>query len=104
MNFLTFLVLVLSTWRITHLVVEDQIPLVKKPREWITNRNPEGNLAYLVDCIWCSSVWVAAAHIGALYIWQDSVPQPFALAAALSAGAALFETLTQYLDDRMSRA
>jgi hypothetical protein len=93
-----FVVLSLSVWRWTHLIVEDTIPIVAKPREWIVRRKPMGNLAYLVGCTWCSSVWVAAAHVGVLYAYQDEVVAPVALGAAFSLIAGVGETFVGWLD------
>lgn len=99
MQLYLFVVLVLSTWRWTHFVVEDTFPLVAKPREWITRRKPMGMLAYLVGCTFCSSVWIAAAHVGALYLFMDiSVEAPVALGAALSVLAAFGEAVLARID------
>lgn len=99
MTVFTFVLLALSTWRWTHLIVEDTLPLVKRPRDWLIAKNPDGNLAYLLGCTYCSSVWVAAAHVLAadlLVGW--SVPAPVVTAAALSILAALGETVVDFLD------
>lgn len=95
----TFLLLALSTWRFTHLVVEDHIPIVEKPREWIINRKPEGNLAYLLGCTYCSSVWVAMVHVAVVDIFLEwSVPLYVAVAAGLSILTAFAETVVDWLD------
>lgn len=98
MSVLEFFILSLSVWRFTHLIVDDHIPVVRKPREWIVARNPDGNVAYLVGCTWCSGVWVAAVHVIVLYLWHGHVAEPVALGAAWAALAALYETVTQALD------
>ncbi len=82
---LVFALMALSAWRVTHLVVEDTLPLVARPRAWVVGRKPAGNLAYLLGCTYCSSVWVAA-------------PLPPAYAAALSILAAFGETVVDWLD------
>lgn len=95
-----FLLLTLSVWRFTHLVVEDTFPLVAKPRQQIIDRKPEGNLAYLLGCTYCSSVWVAVAHVAAydFLLGGTSVSVPFATAAAMSILAAFAETVVDWLD------
>jgi hypothetical protein len=94
-----FLLLALSTWRITHLVVEDTIPLVAKPREAIIARNEDGNLAYLLGCTYCSSVWVATLTVLIVDLWMDmSVPVPVAVVGALSIFTAFAETIVDWLD------
>jgi hypothetical protein len=95
-------VLTMAVHRFTHLVVEDQLPVVRRPREWLVARKPDGPLAYLVNCFWCSSVWVAAAAVGLLYVWTpaswDGVAEPVALGAALSTGACVIETILEWFD------
>lgn len=99
MTVLIFVLLALSTWRWTHLIVEDTIPFVAKPREWIIARKPMGNLSYLLGCTYCSSVWVAAAHVVALDLLTDyPAPAPVLLVASLSILAALGETVVDWLD------
>lgn len=48
----------LSTWRLAHILVIDDFP----PTEWLRERalanKPEGWLASIFNCIWCSSVWI----------------------------------------------
>lgn len=99
MTVFVFVLACLATWRLTHLVVEDQLPLVKKPREWIIARKPHGNLAYLLGCTYCSSVWVAAGVTGGVDLWAHvPVPAPFLYAAGLSIVTAFFETIVDWLD------
>lgn len=99
MTVFVFLLAALSTWRFTHLVVEDTIPIIAKPREWIVARKEHGNLAYLLGCTYCSSVWVAGAHVAALDLLTDiTVPLPVFMIASLSILAAFGETVTDWLD------
>ena len=94
-----FILLALSVWRVTHLVVEDTIPVVAKPREWLINRNPDSSFSYLLGCTYCSSVWVAAAHVAVVDLalgW--SVPLYVAVAAGLSILTAFAETVVDWLD------
>jgi hypothetical protein len=97
-----YVILTLSVWRLTHLVVEDQIPIVKSPRDWIIARKPHGNVAYLLGCTYCSSVWVAAAHAVAWDLWVDDTSMPVLMLCACAAGwsilTALGETIIDWLD------
>lgn len=53
------LVRCLATWRVTSLVVDDE---VSRPlRELVARRWPGSKAAYLVTCPRCVSVWAAAA-------------------------------------------
>lgn len=49
----------LATWRLTELVVEDEV--TRPFREAVTKRWPDSRAAYLVQCPRCVSVWAAAA-------------------------------------------
>lgn len=88
---LTVILVVLATHRVTRLVTRDQIPLVKAPRDafverWgAPNEGPGGekipperrnvsyggkrtnalmrSLAYLWECDWCASVWVGTGIV-----------------------------------------
>ena len=94
-----FALLALSTWRITHLVVEDTIPAVAKPREWLIARNPDSSFSYLLGCTYCSSVWVAAAHVVVVdWALNYSVPLPLVVVGALSITTAFAETVVDWLD------
>lgn len=68
MTWLLFFILTLFTARITWLITEDHLPLIAKPRDWIVNRNPNGNIAYLVECWYCVSIYVAAGA-SAYAVW-----------------------------------
>jgi hypothetical protein len=91
--------------RVTHLAVEDRLPLVARPRDWLVARRPDGNLAYLVNCFWCSSVWVSAGAVGLCYAFAPAawhgVPAPLALGAALSSAAVSLQTVLEWLDARI---
>lgn len=63
-----FLLLALGAARVTWFITEDHLPVVEKPRDWIVNRNQDGNLAYLVNCWWCTSVYVGAGA-AAFSVW-----------------------------------
>jgi hypothetical protein len=94
-----FILLALSVWRFTHLIVEDTIPVIAKPREWIISRNEESNLSYMLGCTYCTSVWIAIAHVVGLDLVTDySVPVPVFVIAALSILAAFGETVVDWLD------
>lgn len=99
MIWFTFFLASLATWRLTHLVVEDTLPLIARPRNWIVQHSPGSNFSYLLGCVYCSSVWVAAAVTAGLDLWTDiSVPQPFLFGSALSIIAAFGETVIDWLD------
>jgi len=55
---LRFLILAIATWRVSHMITREAGPfdVFKRLRE----RLPLGGLT---SCIWCASVWVAAAFV-----------------------------------------
>lgn len=76
---------VAAVHRLTRLVTSDE--LTRPLRERLVDRNPDGRLAYLAGCPWCTSMWaglaVAAARRYAPRAWQ---PLAFALAASTVTG------------------
>ena len=64
---LVFLIWV-TTYRVTRLVVRDQIPVIARPRDWIVrtlDRTWARSIAYLLECEWCMSMWVGAGVVAA---------------------------------------
>lgn len=68
MSFFLFFLLSLGAARVTWLITEDHLPIVANPRQWLVDRNPDGNLAYLVSCWWCVSVYTGAGA-AAFAVW-----------------------------------
>lgn len=94
----------LATHRITHLLVRDKLPAVDIPRETFINRwaaydEPEEmkgvgihskgtnlfmrSLAYLWECDWCMSVWVAGI-LTLVTVQFASIPLPWLIWPAAS--------------------
>jgi hypothetical protein len=104
-----FVLLALGAARITWLITEDHLPVIAKPRQRIVDRNPEGNLAYLINCWWCTSVYVGAgaAAFATWVLHSQVVPVPwksflvlwpaFSMAAVMLMGAG--DWLTSAPDD-----
>lgn len=79
---------VLATWRVTHLLANEDGPadIIARARE----RLGESELGALMDCFQCASLWVAAPM--AFYVARK--PSDRAVAwLALSAGACILEAL-----------
>lgn len=85
------LVLGIATYRLTRLVVMDAI---SEPfRYAVEDRfGPDSSWAYLVNCPWCASPYLAAALIG-LTDLATSVPVPGLLILTSSAFAGLIATI-----------
>lgn len=95
-TWLLVLLVFLATHRLTRLVVADEIPLVKAPRDAIVNwldpdrpkrRAPLGgfgrSIAYLITCPWCMSGWTGGAIVWATAYLVD-LPVPWLVWAAAS--------------------
>lgn len=85
-----FALAALATWRVTHLLAEEDGPanVVVRLRE----RAGAGQLGELMDCFYCLSVWVAAPFGLALARRPREIPQ---LWLALSGAACLLEQATR---------
>ena len=69
---LVLAVTVLAVARVTRFVVADQ--LTEGFRAWVINRfGSESNLAYLVHCNWCTSIWAGVPIVGAAFTLQHWV-------------------------------
>lgn len=88
MTLLALVLVIGATARLTRLITSDAITrhlregavrrLVEHegdPRRW------RGELAYLIMCSWCSSVWVGAAVAGTWWAWGGSMWYQAACAA-----------------------
>ena len=81
-----FVLAVLATWRITHLLAREDGPANVVAR--VRARLGSGLWGQLMDCFYCLSVWVAAPL--ALFVCQRPLDRLFAW-LALSGGACLLE-------------
>jgi hypothetical protein len=95
---LVVIALCASTWRATRLLVKDDLPIVKRPRDWLIRRSerPDGTLRWygeLISCPWCVSVWVAAAFTLATDL-VVGLPVPVLVFGLAAAFAATYEDLT----------
>lgn len=86
----------LAITRLTRLINADVI--LDRPRAWIQRTAPD-SIAYLVQCAWCASIYVAAGVACAVYFeptaWWVQIPL---LAAAGSYVAGLGATLVAALE------
>ncbi|MGO4496473.1 DUF1360 domain-containing protein [Paenibacillus sp. 2RAB27] len=103
MNILTFIILSLAVFRITHLFVFDKItePIRKRfvtrgfDGQNITFTLQGGNVRRLigniVNCYWCAGIWVSAIVIGG-YLLSPTITFYISYIFALSSVQALIET------------
>ena len=89
MRFYSFLLGILSVWRITHLLHAEDGPWEVVVR--LRRRAGAGFWGQLLDCFYCLSVWIAAPF--AIFLGQ-TLGERILLWPALSAGAILLERVT----------
>lgn len=77
---------VLATWRLTHLIVAEDGPWEVVAR--LRRGAGGGFLGQLMDCFYCSSIWVALPFA---FWWGDAWMTRIVAWPALSGGAILLE-------------
>lgn len=115
MNWLTFAVLALATWRITHMFVKEDGPMqvFKRMRRSVgIGPNPEDPddeialndsfLATVLECPLCTSVWIGLFFF-AIALVSPSASFWLALPFALSAVACLIEKAENIARDAVER-
>ena len=85
---MTFVLAVLATWRVTHLLANEDGPadIVFRARRWLG----DGFIGSLMDCFNCMSIWIAAPL--ALFVSTDPLTWIVSW-LALSGAACLLERL-----------
>lgn len=89
-NPIHLLILALATYRLSRLVVEDEITASLRDKIW-AKYPPSTKLGYLLTCYWCTSVWISTALIFS-YILIPTVTITVALIFALSAVTGIIST------------
>lgn len=101
MTLLWALALMITTWRVTRILVVENLPPVHALRDWVLDTFGTFNdafeitggkrwgvlgytLAYLWTCQWCMSVWVGAGVYAAWWLWGPAVMLPVVVVAAAS--------------------
>jgi hypothetical protein len=79
----------LATWRLTHLLAEEDGPADAILR--VRARVGQGRLGQLMDCFYCLSVWVAAPLSVAVVRRRSEIPLVW---PALSGASCLLERVT----------
>jgi len=104
MTSVQLVVFLFAAWRLGRFLAVDE--LLSLMRHKIAKRNPTGQVAYLVTCSWCVSVWSSAALavptvlLGTdLGFWVDGAW----LALLLSLAGSLASGVGQTIEDRLDR-
>ena len=98
MNALLAVIVALACWRLARLLTIDEI--FRPIRENVVGRNPDGQIAYLVTCPWCLSIWSSPILIG-LAVWFPTNRLVWLLLGTLAASGLAGLLVT--VEDRMDR-
>ncbi|KAA6451965.1 DUF1360 domain-containing protein [Bacillus swezeyi] len=102
-SWLTFAMLILASYRLTHLIVFDKItefirkPFMKKKKtideqgHADTKKVPKSNFGYLLNCYWCAGIWCAII-IGLGYLFIPDASIPVILILSIAGAQAILET------------
>ena len=88
--------LVLTAWRLTRLIVADEVPPIRWARRRIVAGGPEW-LGDLVTCVYCAGVWIAGAAVLILDL-LTSVPAPWLLFGGLAAAIPILDAVVVRLE------
>ncbi|MFD2637297.1 DUF1360 domain-containing protein [Piscibacillus salipiscarius] len=103
LNWLTYLMIILASYRFTHLIVFDKITeFIRKPflkKQTIKDQEghlerkdvPKSKFGYLLNCYWCAGVWSAIfLALGFMFIPNIALPIIFIL--SIAGAQAILET------------
>lgn len=82
---LTFIILALAAYRLTHVITTDAI--ADGFREWVWSKYPpETKIGYLITCNWCTGFWVSVFFV----VGASVLPQmTFVVSLVLAISAAI---------------
>ncbi len=89
MGWLELVLLILASFRLTHLVVFDSI--TEGLRDVLKDRPFMGAL---VSCYWCAGIWVSAGIVLLDALWRQPL-RPLMLILAVAGGQVLLERMVQ---------
>ncbi|ASB89076.1 DUF1360 domain-containing protein [Bacillus sonorensis] len=103
LSWLTYVMLILASYRLTHLIVFDKITeFIRKPfmkKEKIVDKTghvdvkkvPKSNFGYLLNCYWCAGIWCALI-IGLGYLLMPKASTPVIFILSIAGAQAILET------------
>ena len=101
-SWMTYIMLILASYRLTHLIVFDKItefirrPFMKKIKVQTENGTkskevPASMFGYLLKCYWCAGIW-SAILLGGLYFLFPKVAFILILILSIAGGQSILET------------
>ncbi|GAX89370.1 DUF1360 domain-containing protein [Effusibacillus lacus] len=103
LTWMTYVMLILASYRFTHLIVFDKIteflrdPFLRKKRivnsegHPSTKKVPTSMFGYLLNCYWCAGVW-SAIFLGGGYLLFPRIALPFIFIFSIAGAQAILET------------
>ncbi|SFB08269.1 MULTISPECIES: DUF1360 domain-containing protein [unclassified Bacillus (in: firmicutes)] len=102
LTWMTYLMLILASYRLTHLVVFDKItefirkPFMKKieiqtDHGTETKNVPKSMFGYLLNCYWCTGIW-SAIFLGTAYLLIPKVTFVIILILSIAGGQSILES------------
>ncbi|HJV16399.1 MAG TPA: DUF1360 domain-containing protein [Bacillales bacterium] len=102
MSWMTYIMLILASYRLTHLIVFDKItefirkPFVKKVKVETkdgpkSKEVPKSLFGYLLKCYWCAGVW-SAIFLGLAYLLFPKITFVFILIFSVAGGQCILES------------
>jgi hypothetical protein len=102
LSWMTLVMLILASYRLTHLIVFDKITeFIRKPfmikKEIETEHGPvlkdvpKNMFGYLLNCYWCAGVW-SAIIIGGGYLLFPKIASIIILFLSIAGGQCILET------------
>lgn len=115
MTIVLVVLMIVAIWRVTRLLLKDDLPPVRLTREWfihtfgvVADGKVAGgkrwgilgfSIAYIWTCPWCMSFWVGLL-IWAGADWRLSVPYPWLIIAAGSGLSGMMAAVEYRIDQR----
>jgi hypothetical protein len=101
-SWMTYIMLILASYRLTHLIVFDKISeFIRKPfvkivnvktdAGTITKEVPKSMFGYLLNCYWCAGIW-SAILLGGAYLLFPKATFVFILMFSIAGGQSIIET------------
>ncbi|AME05067.1 DUF1360 domain-containing protein [Bacillus siamensis] len=103
LSWLTYVMIILASYRLTHLIVFDKITeFIRKPflkQEKTIDQNgravqkkvPSSAFGYMLQCYWCAGVWCAIL-IGICYLVWPRYAHPVIFILSIAGAQAILET------------
>ncbi|MFO1443177.1 DUF1360 domain-containing protein [Bacillus sp. Bva_UNVM-123] len=99
LSWISLLMIILASYRLTHLVVFDKItePIRELFLKKIENEDheikkvPKSMIGYLLTCYWCTGIW-SAILLCLLYIFLPSLAKYIIFILAIAGGQAILES------------